>query len=262
MLGSKQDKTKKDRIIPYMEWNLKGQSITKGQLIILDIINQNHWKRPLYFCSTSGEENYLGLDDYLREDGITVRIVPLKKEKDTSNYVSSFPVNLDYMYNNVMHKFRWGNVNTGIHIDDQTNSFADSFKDVFIDLASTLYSKHKKDSCLAVLEYENKVLPHDLPPLFDLLGEAEFRNQHRAYLYFHCGKPQKGIEILTQQLQKIKENIQFMHSQGKYYQSYYHQTYVSAQSILSSMEKIANEQKAFTLIPKIRLCQNILQLDI
>lgn len=235
------DKSEKDKIVPVMEWEFKGQNISKGQLIILDILNQNHWKRPIYFCSTSGVESFLGLDNYLREDGITLRVVPLKKESEGIGR-SAYPANRKVLYDNLMNKFVWGNVSGNIHLDDQTNSFADSFKDIFMDLASSLWDHHEVDSCLAVLDKESLVLPDDMPPLSNQLGEEEFRNQHKAYLYFLAGKPKKAVKILEKQLARISDEVHFLYSLGGNYQNSFTQCLQTAESLLTEMEKIAREQ--------------------
>ena len=253
-------KTSLKKIPAYMEWTLKNNHMTKGQLMILEILQENHWKRPIYFCSTSGSENYLGLDSYLREEGITLRIVPIPADSNTKALFNMYPVNTDLMFENIMHRFRWGNINGPIHLDDQTNSFADSFKDVFLDLASGLWAEGKKDSCLKTLDRESEVLPENMPPLGSQIGEEEFRTQHIAYLYFLLGKKEKAKSIVLTQLNKIKEELEFIQSQGLEERPYYHQSIQNAKSLMDTLEKMVQEQNSLGLIPKILEIKKLIPL--
>jgi len=231
----------KDKIVSTMEWTLNKGSITKGQLIILDILNQNHWKRPIYFCSTSGEEAYLGLSSYLWEEGITLRVLPMKRDSNATSLL--YPAHLPQMYTNVMKKFHWGNIKGNIHMDDQTNSFADSFKDVFMDLATSLSEQHQFDSCRKVLDKESEVLPEHLPPLGNNLGEQDFRILKKAHLYLLCQSPENAISLLKREINRIKEEVRFIHSQGSSQLAYYTQTLSTAKALYQAINKMTREEK-------------------
>ena len=51
----------------------------KSELIVLDILANNNWERPIYFASL-GHEGTLGLEDYMQLEGFAYRLVPIKSQ--------------------------------------------------------------------------------------------------------------------------------------------------------------------------------------
>ncbi|MBK9026211.1 MAG: hypothetical protein IPL69_20305 [Saprospiraceae bacterium] len=69
-----------DKIVKVMDWTMDGNYLMKNDLMILNILANNHWKRPIYFATTVGSENYLNLEPYFQLEGLTYRIVPIRTE--------------------------------------------------------------------------------------------------------------------------------------------------------------------------------------
>ncbi|MBP6649402.1 MAG: DUF2723 domain-containing protein, partial [Bacteroidia bacterium] len=106
-----------DKIVKVMEWTLDGNYLMKNDLMILNILANNHWKRPIYFATTVGSENYLNLEPYFQLEGLTYRIVPIRTESKSEMVPGR--VNTNIMYNNVMTKFVWGNMkNPDVYLDE------------------------------------------------------------------------------------------------------------------------------------------------
>ncbi len=81
---------------------------------MLSLIAANKWKRPIYFTSTS-ELKSLGLDKYVRMEGLSYRLVPVE-----SNTSDDTPVEADISYKNVMEKFKYGNANKpNVYFDEE-----------------------------------------------------------------------------------------------------------------------------------------------
>src|SRR6185436_9067266 len=68
------------KIVKAMEWSLDGNYLMKNDLMILNILANNNWKRPVYFATTVGNENYLNLEPYFQLEGIAYRIVPIRTD--------------------------------------------------------------------------------------------------------------------------------------------------------------------------------------
>jgi len=66
-------------IVPYIDIKLKGSSIMKSQLIVLDILAHNDWKRPIYFV-TGYHNDAMGLEEYFQLEGLAYRLVPIKSQ--------------------------------------------------------------------------------------------------------------------------------------------------------------------------------------
>ena len=83
--------------------------ITKNHYAALNMIANNNWERPIYFAVTTGPDSYLGLSEFFRLEGLAYRFVPLKYPKNENpNILGS--IGLDIMYENVMEKWAWGNM--------------------------------------------------------------------------------------------------------------------------------------------------------
>jgi hypothetical protein len=149
------------RIVPEMKWTFPGSYITKGQLAFLDILLHNNWKRPIYFAFTVPSSNYMGLDNYLFNEGFALRLLPQEKLKlDASNMISDLDeVNTDVMYTNLMKNFNWANMKTASYLDPESTKMVFLSVNKFNELARNLIHEGKLDSARNVMKECLKVLP-------------------------------------------------------------------------------------------------------
>ena len=104
-----------DRIVPYIDIKLKGSWIIKSQLIILDILANNNWKRPVYFV-TGYHNDAMGLEEYFQMEGLGYRLVPIRSEN--KSWFTYGRIDNDILYNNLMNKFAWGGAgDPAVYID-------------------------------------------------------------------------------------------------------------------------------------------------
>lgn len=151
-----------DQIVDTMHIELTGSYITKDQLMLLDMLYHNNWKRPMYFAVSVGTEKYMSLDKYFRLEGLAYRIVPI--ESNTSSYQKGF-VATDIMYNNVMHKFKWGHMkDPGVYADENNRRMLTNMRNNFQRLAVALLAEGKRDSCLEVLDKCMEEIPPNKVP--------------------------------------------------------------------------------------------------
>ncbi len=122
----------------------------KQEIFILDLLANNHWERPLYFATTVGKESFTGLNDYLQLEGMAYRIVPVKKNP----LQLSDRVNTDVMYDNMLHKFKWGGIaeNPNIYLEENNLRMTSTLRYMFYRLADALsneamQSTVKRDYC-------------------------------------------------------------------------------------------------------------------
>jgi len=97
-----------DRIVPYIDITLKGSYILKSQLIVLDILANNNWERPIYFV-TGYHDDAFGLEEYFQLEGLAYRLVPVKSHN--RSWVDYGGIDTEILYNNIMNKFVWGGSN-------------------------------------------------------------------------------------------------------------------------------------------------------
>lgn len=187
-----------ERIVPAIEWELNRRALVKNDLMVLDLLANNNWERPIYFAVTIGSDNFYGLDDYLQLEGLTYRLVPVK----LGNTVEK--VNVDVMYENVMKKFVWGNMNKDIYLDPETTRMTMSLRNTFYQLADALLEQGKKDSCLAVLDKSMEVLPSQvIPTSYSLFS---FRI---AEAYYRAGAPGKANQIINNLAETVEGDLAY-----------------------------------------------------
>ena len=123
---SKEDE---DLIVDYIDIDLPESIITKNQILMLDILANNDWKRPIYFTGGSYEDSeYIWMKDYLQLDGLVYKLVPIRTPIDRSNPYEMGRVDSDLMYD-IVKKWSWGNSeSTEIYHDPETRKNSISFR--------------------------------------------------------------------------------------------------------------------------------------
>ncbi|MCR5313962.1 MAG: DUF2723 domain-containing protein [Bacteroidaceae bacterium] len=148
-----------DSIPDYMDISLKGQSrITKSFMMLLEMIGQSNFSRPLYMSTTVGASNYANLYRHFILEGIAWRITPYTFENNKP-FMETI-VDVDKQYENMMHKFHYGNLSQpGLYIDETTERMCYTHRRWFAALATNLVTEGKIDSALKVVEKCEKEIP-------------------------------------------------------------------------------------------------------
>jgi len=167
------------KVIP---WDIKKNYVLKGDLMIMDMISTNDWKRPIYFAITVGGDNYMNLESYFQLEGMTYRVTPIR-----SKGVQGQPgrVNSKIMYDNLMNKFKWGGINdTTVYLNENNRRMTMNFRNNFSRLATqlmmegdTVKAKKVLDKCMEVMP--DKTVPFDMfmYPMIDLYFRLHDLNQ-------------------------------------------------------------------------------------
>lgn len=177
-----------DKIVPYIDIKLKGGSILKSQLIILDILAHNDWKRPVYFV-TGYHDDAMGLEEYFQLEGLAYRLVPIKSQN--KSWVDYGRIDTDILYDNVMNKFLWGGANNpSVNLDYHHIRTLIVVKSrlIYAKLAKALIAEGKNEKAVEVLDRCLEVLPVSkfLPdPYYNDIIEA----------YFLAGATDKAVEM-------------------------------------------------------------------
>jgi hypothetical protein len=137
--------------------------LTRSDLMVLNIIAANKWKRPIYFTSPYGE---LGFPQYLRKDGLSYRLVPIQAKYPQANWVLEQAIrqtgiggtqvrdnNESDMYKNLMEKFAFGGAGTkGVYFDEENRRHLLNIRAVYAEAAGNLADDGKKDQALKLLD--------------------------------------------------------------------------------------------------------------
>jgi hypothetical protein len=144
-------------IVPSLEWTFNKGYVTKGTLAMFDILAHNNWKRPIYFCSTVPSDQFNGLDKYLYNEGLALRLLPIKAAEGVEE--GDQPINLDPMYDHVMNKFKWGNIKNAKYLDIQSADDMSIFNRIFGDLTTGLIKAGRLDDAKKVFKKYDEVMP-------------------------------------------------------------------------------------------------------
>ncbi len=190
-------------IVDYIEFTINKDGIVKNDLMVLDLLANNTWERPIYFAATMGQDNYYGLNDYLRLEGLALRLVPIRAQRNP--FGTPGAVNVDNMYDNVMNKFKWGNMSdSSVYIDPETARMSYSFRIQFFQLAEYLYAEGKKDSCIKAIDKMFEILPKAAIPLQYKTFDFRFVD-----LYYRCAQNAKAVALSNRITAEIKENMDY-----------------------------------------------------
>ncbi len=137
-----------DKIVDYIDITVDPQGIQKNRILMLDILNNFEWKRPIYFTGgASADEEYIWLKDYLQLDGMSYKLVPIKTPNKRQSILDMGRIDPDKMYENIK-KWDWKTINSGeIYLDEQSKRNVISLRNNLIRLSETFLEA--KDSIRA-----------------------------------------------------------------------------------------------------------------
>jgi len=147
-----------NKLVSPVRFEINKRYLTKNHLMVFDFLATNNWERPIYYAITVSSDNYLNLESYFQVHGLAYRIVPLK-----SDNISYFRGSIDTktMYNNMINKFEWGEMdNPDIYIDENVMRMLSNFRNSFATLSQELIKENKNDSAKIVLDKCLELMPN------------------------------------------------------------------------------------------------------
>lgn len=217
-----------------LRWEVNKPYILKAEVMIVDLLANFNWDRPIYFAITVGSRNYFGLEKFFMLDGMAYRFVPFETQ---SHDGQEGEINTETMYRNFVETFRWGNINhPDVYLDETNMRMTMNFRNNFIRLASKLMVEKQNEKAIQVLDKAEELLPDNKVPYnyFSLL---------MGDLYVTLGETKKANHILT----RLKER-------SNQWLAYYAQLKTKSKSIQEDerrFEYIA--QQAQLLMDKVNL---------
>ena len=173
----------RDRIVDALEWTITDgrgtprQYVLKNQFMVMEILRNNNWERPVYFAVTIGPDSYVGLQDYFRLEGLAWRLVPVKYGSQGGQPIG---IAKDIMYTNVMEDFQWGGMDQEgeIYMDENNRRMATNIRLQMTNLAEAFVRDGDAGRGLDVLNRMLEATPsRNVPysrvmlPVVELLSE-------------------------------------------------------------------------------------------
>jgi tetratricopeptide (TPR) repeat protein len=177
---------RQNQLVGRLDWSMGKRAIEKKNLVILDMIATNNWKRPIYFSSTVAPSDYMNLQPYFQLEGMAYRLLPLKdpnyNPRGDEGYVEK-PI----CYEELMKTFSYrGLNNANVFYDENNLRFPANYRDKFARLANAYLeagdkakAKEVANKCLAVMP--DAAVPFDyytpqLVPVLYAVGEKDKAN--------------------------------------------------------------------------------------
>ncbi len=172
-----------------------GRRLTKSEMMVLEMISQAEWQRPIYFAVTIGDASYLGLQKYFELTGLGYQITPVASRDGQPR------VNTEMMYDNMLHKFAYGNMNIpGIYIDENLMRMCRTHRVMFMQLADALYREGQRDKAIEVLDFSEEVLPgYNVP--------YDYTSASMGQLYAALGQTEKALHLFEE---VAKTNVEYL----------------------------------------------------
>ena len=177
-----------DSIPDRMVISLRGKSaLYKGDLMMLEMIDQCNWTRPIYVALTVGADNYMNLGDNFIQEGLANRITPFTtKGSGLKNF------DTEKAFNNVTTRYKYGNVKMeGIYLDETVMRMCYTHRRLLSQLAANLIAEGKKDKAAQVLALADKEIPNYNVPADFTSGSLDI-----ARSYNDIGQKDKAKETL------------------------------------------------------------------
>lgn len=193
--------------VPQMNLQVKGQYVTKGTLMLLDLITTNNWDRPIYFNNTSLATIGINIDEHVVMEGLTYRLLPIRKPE----YVREELVNADLAYKNFKENFAFrGMNNPDAYLDEEYRRFASNHRSALNSIVIALLDQDKMDKAADLLNYGLEVMPNEAIP-YDLSSGQS------VPLFFEVGEDEKAMDIIDKVSKKSLDMIQFYQDQNRDY---------------------------------------------
>ncbi len=186
-----------DTIPDRMVISLKGKNaLYKSDLMMLELIAQSNWTRPIYVALTVGQENYMNLGDNFIKEGLANRISPF-----TTNAPGAKNFDTEKTYNNVMNRFKFGGLDKpGLYIDETVMRMCYTHRKLMSELALHLIMEGKVQKAAKVLAYADKVLPAYNVPVNYMSGGLDY-----AQAYALVGNKAKAEQMLNAVVKNAKQ---------------------------------------------------------
>ena len=189
-------------LVDTIKFKLNKKYITKSDMMVLDLLGNFNWDRPIYFATSIGTDNFFGLQDYFRLEGFAYRLVPYKTKSKNGEIGD---INTDILYENLMNKFKWGRMNQNDVLIDHYNQRVISImqiRNVFARLASALLKENKKEKAIAVLDRIVELTPNNqLPYDYNMLPIAE--------AYYNAGEMEKANKLVKELARIYKHDLNY-----------------------------------------------------
>ncbi|QQR87899.1 MAG: DUF2723 domain-containing protein [Flavobacteriales bacterium] len=222
------------RIADAMVWTVGKQALYKNHLMVLDLLANNNWERPVYFAVTTGPDSYINMQEWFRLEGLTYRVVPIQHRNTTPGQYGH--VGTDIMLKN-LDLFRWGNMDTEdpIYLDENILRMTMNMRMQMSALADALTTEGRKAEAIKVLDMAFEHMPERNVP-YDRVILPLIEG------YYDAGAADKANKLAERLFAIMDENMQWQLSLD---QSHYDQLGQETMITRAVMDRLVDNVERF-----------------
>lgn len=188
-------------IVDSIKFEVGNSALMKADLVTLDIVGNTDWTRPVCFAITTGSDVYLNMQNYFQINGLVYQIVPLYNTQVSEGATGR--INSDILYDNLMNKFKWGNMDKpGVYLDETILRQTNNFRNLFYRLATKLLEEGQNEKAIKALDKCVEVMPQENVPYNQLMIGI-------AQAYYGAGAREKGAALLKKVAQAFSDRFAY-----------------------------------------------------
>ncbi len=231
-----------DRIVKEIDWRVRQNYLYKNDLMLLDIIASNNWKRPIYFANPSSVSKVLDVDEYCHLEGFVYRFMPVKAD----NYINGVGgVDEEKSYDIFMNKCQWGNLNDpDVYVDRESARNSIIPKQNFMRTARAMVDEGENEKAIQLLDECLEQFP-DEKFTFDMYMIPFIE------VYYDAGDTEKANAITERVFEIYRQNISYYESLSRRLQKYYETDYSQALGVIQQLGMMARMNNQTELYQKI-----------
>lgn len=195
-----------DLIVEYIDIEIKSNFVQKNRLLMLDLIANNEWERPIYFTGGSfGDDDYLWMKDYLQMDGVVYQLVPIKTPINPRIPFDMGRVDVDKNFDLITNWY-WGNSgDPSVYHDPETRKNAITYRSNIARTIEGLLAQEDHERVKVLLDLAMEKMPVDTFAYYTLL-------EPYVVAYYEIDEPETARKLWGEIITKFQERLQFFAS--------------------------------------------------
>ena len=233
-------KDREKQLVSKMEWSMGKRAIEKKNLVILDMIATNNWRRPIYFSSTVNPGDYMNLQPYFQLEGMAYRLLPLKDPNFDPRSGDDGFVEKDLTYARLMKDFSYrGLQNPKIFYDENNLRFPANYRDKFARLANAYLADHNVAKAKEIADKALELMPDAAIPY-------DYYSPQLVAALVAGGEKAKADQILDTMTQRSEQMLAYYATKpdGSLFEDDQRGYLVSLQSVYMAAERTGDKARA------------------
>lgn len=223
-----------------VSFHLNTSYLSKSDIIVMDLIDNDKWERPIYYVAPNGDP-ILGFGNYLQLDGFAYRLFPVYTPR--VGFFRPGRIDSGLLYQKYMKEFKWGGMNNSpVLIDDQNIQTANilRIRMNFSRLAEQLFVENNPRKGIEVIKKCMNLMPSSLYP-------HDFYSMKLIETSFKVGAIKQAMQLMQEYADQSFEEIRFYRSMPRRLSRFIDYECVVASQSLEQLAEIAGKNNQLAM---------------